>query len=72
MIALSESLLSILLVTATLATPSRMQSASNCSVPASAFSSLPQSFTPINSPPRFTAIGIMLQNYECTSEGNVL
>lgn len=72
MIALSESLLSILLATATLATPSRRQSASNCSVPASAFSSLPQSFTPINSSPRFTAIGIMLQNYECTSEGNVL
>jgi hypothetical protein len=64
------SLLSLLLATTTLAAPSKREGDYHgaCPVPVSAFQ-LPAQLGALQSPPRFTTVGVGVQNYTCSSSG---
>ncbi|KAF8496853.1 hypothetical protein F5888DRAFT_1703111 [Russula emetica] len=64
------SLLSLLLPTAALATPWRRDGFQGpCTVPASAFGSLPSPLDPLQSPPSLVLVGYGVQNYTCNANG---
>jgi hypothetical protein len=64
------SLLSLLLATAALASPTSSDDTIHgaCDVPVSAVT-LPQSFTSMSSPPNMVLLGVGSQNYTCNSNG---
>jgi hypothetical protein len=70
MVALSVSLLSLLLAPAVLAVPLRRDGGFQgaCPVPASAFN-LPSNFDALASPPSLVLMGFGIQNYTCNANG---